>query len=348
MDEACALLLPLVVAACAGETVVLLLDALDEADPPEQQRADYDRSSGCVAPAGNKALHLVIAHLSKLPPNFRLIVTTRPDAVLGDVMSTLSRTFGGSLCRVSPHELRLDSKMAQSQLGRGEGDGGGGAEAASVVAAAEEEGAESAGATVEHNLVYDTVAAECGLGGAAPRPAAPGLADVYAAYAAVFAAAPPPAADAATLLATLVAAQEPLPLALLEQMGLGRHLGSLPGWGVLFYDSEHRVYTLHKSLIDWLHLEQDRPEGQGHGLGAWRASAGAGHAALARHLCEHEVAPARDSEAASGVEAGGVEASDYALKYAAAHLCAAVSLGDVAAAGMLDAALGNWPFLRQV
>ena len=43
-----------------------------------------------------------------------------------------------------------------------------------------------------------------------------------------------------------------------------------------------------------------------------------------------------------------MEASDYALKYAAAHLCAAVSLGDVAAAGMLDAALGNWPFLRQV
>ena len=51
VDEACALLLPLVEEACAGEeTVVLLLDALDEADPPEQQRADYDRSSGCVAP----------------------------------------------------------------------------------------------------------------------------------------------------------------------------------------------------------------------------------------------------------------------------------------------------------
>jgi hypothetical protein len=52
------------------------------------------------------------------------------------------------------------------------------------------------------------------------------------------------------LLQVLMAAFEPLTMSLLQQMGLSKHLDSLPGWGVLFFISEHRVYTLHQSLID--------------------------------------------------------------------------------------------------
>eukprot|EP00955_Chlamydomonas_euryale_P090274 364526-Chlamydomonas_euryale.AAC.3 len=37
------------------------------------------------------------------------------------------------------------------------------------------------------------------------------------------------------LLSVLMDAQEPLPHAMLQQMGLGPALQQLPGWGVLFY-----------------------------------------------------------------------------------------------------------------
>ena len=80
---------------CAGSEVIVLLDALDEGDPPEQQRADFDRATGAVEPVGNKALRLLVGYLSKLPSNFRFIVTTRPDAVMGGVMGVLERCFGG-------------------------------------------------------------------------------------------------------------------------------------------------------------------------------------------------------------------------------------------------------------
>ena len=45
-----------------------------------------------------------------------------------------------------------------------------------------------------------------------------------------------------------MAAQEPLSHSTLEQMGLAAHLPSLPGWGCLFYEADHHVYLLHKSV----------------------------------------------------------------------------------------------------
>ena len=49
--------------------VVILMDALDEGDPPEQQRPGYD---GGIMACANKALMLVINCLAaKLPPNVR-------------------------------------------------------------------------------------------------------------------------------------------------------------------------------------------------------------------------------------------------------------------------------------
>ena len=46
----------------------------------------------------------------------------------------------------------------------------------------------------------------------------------------------------------LMAAQEPLSHSTLQQMGVSSHLTSLPGWGCLFFEADHHVYMLHKSL----------------------------------------------------------------------------------------------------
>ena len=82
MGEAFQLLLQPAVAAMGDEPVYLLVDALDEADPPEQQELGY---KGGIKAAGNKALMLIITHLAQLPPNVRFVFTSRPDAVCGDI-----------------------------------------------------------------------------------------------------------------------------------------------------------------------------------------------------------------------------------------------------------------------
>ena len=49
--------------------VIILIDALDEADPTEQQKPGF---SGCVMAAGNKALRLLVTcFAAKLPKNIR-------------------------------------------------------------------------------------------------------------------------------------------------------------------------------------------------------------------------------------------------------------------------------------
>jgi hypothetical protein len=102
LEECCRTLLPLVTAAVTGRDVVILLDALDEADPPEQQRPGFDASKGIQA-VGNKALRILLAFLvPQLPKNVRFIITTRPAAVLGGIRAVLDRAFksdGGGLVR---------------------------------------------------------------------------------------------------------------------------------------------------------------------------------------------------------------------------------------------------------
>lgn len=66
------------------------------------------------------------------------------------------------------------------------------------------------------------------------------------------------------LLQVLLAAQEPLPQSLLQQMGLDEALQQLPGYGVLFFAAEHHVYLLHKSLSDWLLQQSFVDVSQGH------------------------------------------------------------------------------------
>ena len=55
------------------------MDALDEADPAEQQKPDF---KGCVMASGNKALRLLVAcFAAKLPRNIRRVSSSTRTSV---------------------------------------------------------------------------------------------------------------------------------------------------------------------------------------------------------------------------------------------------------------------------
>ncbi|PNH07719.1 hypothetical protein TSOC_005803 [Tetrabaena socialis] len=88
--------------------VVLLIDALDEADPPGLQLAltNGGKPTG-PTPCGNLALKLVVDHLHHLPPIVRFIFTTRPDAATSQVLPCLERTVHDSIVQyLTPSELQ--------------------------------------------------------------------------------------------------------------------------------------------------------------------------------------------------------------------------------------------------
>jgi len=198
--------------------IVLVIDALDEADPPEQFESDF--AGKCVKACGNKMLVLLRRHLAALGPNVRFIITTRPDAVCGGVRGVLERTFDGSVQFVLPTQLRPH--------------------------------VEGAGAGV---MVYITVVKECKL--PTCRLQQPTIEDVYALYDQVFSRdtrtlASELQAAVRELVALLLVVQEPMSQSTLYEMGFGQLLEALPGWGALFFVHEHKVFMLHKSLADWL------------------------------------------------------------------------------------------------
>ncbi len=80
-------------------------------------------------------------------------------------------------------------------------------------------------------MVYDAIVAECGLSTLIPGVSSPQLKDLYLAFQAVFDRDKQSDASGAggrsgviDLLRVLLAAQEPLSLAVLQQMGLAKHL----------------------------------------------------------------------------------------------------------------------------
>ena len=185
----------------------------------------------------NKALVLTVACLAKPPACVRFIFTARPETARGDLRRVLGRAFGG-VTYLGPHEARCAGHSSQ-------------------------------GGEV---LVFTTVVQECGLEGLVAAPSgAPSLVDLYGAYEAAFRRGGGPSEGAVRLLEVLMAAMEPLPVSLLQAMGLVRHFEELPGYPTLFFASEHRVYLLHKSLSDWLRLarREDR-QAAGAGNGSWR------------------------------------------------------------------------------
>ena len=76
MDQAFDLLLqPLAKHLSSDQQAFILIDAIDEGDPPDQQQAD---KSSSFEPMANKALCLIIKCLvGKLPKNIRFMLTTR-------------------------------------------------------------------------------------------------------------------------------------------------------------------------------------------------------------------------------------------------------------------------------
>ena len=185
------------------EPIMIVIDALDEADPMTEQEAGFDPTKHPVIPVANKALFLVSYLAKRLPLNVRFIFTARPETARGELKAVLGRAFE-AVVYVEPHALRK-------------------------------------GGAAGEVLVTDTVVRQCGLT-LAPT-ADRGLGSLYGAYAEAFARAQP-GGTTLKLIEVLLAAMEPLPLSLLQAMGLERELESLPGWGILFYTAEHRVLLL--------------------------------------------------------------------------------------------------------
>ena len=98
----------------------------------------------------NKAIFLIVAHLAKLPSNFRFIFTCRPDSFYGNIKPTVERAFQESCLFLEPHQVR------QQELGQG----------------------------ADQVLVYKTVMTECNLG--PETETVPTLDHLYAAYKSVF------------------------------------------------------------------------------------------------------------------------------------------------------------------
>ena len=92
---------------------MILVDALDEGDPPEQQVMGF---KGGVAAGGNKALALIVRLLAdKLPHNVKFLFTTRPDAACGGIQDILARAFPDDGIRfVTPDNLRQDEESKEA------------------------------------------------------------------------------------------------------------------------------------------------------------------------------------------------------------------------------------------
>ena len=200
--------------ACFTEVpVYILIDALDEADPVEQQSSEY---AGTVRAAGNLCLQLILKQLTTLPPNFRLIVTSRPDAVCGQIESIFRQSFS------KPLFLKPQNIIQEFEEGR--------------------------------VFVYDAVFGATEGITKVPSPSLEDVYDVYMTiFDKAFANILLVDADCIrSLLGIIMASQKPLSSSMLEKMGFAAHVPLLPGFPILFFVSDHLLYVIHKSLSDWL------------------------------------------------------------------------------------------------
>lgn len=214
--------------------VVLLLDALDEADPLQEQlaaaaaaareamAADGDSMHGqpldgmnlCI-PAGNRLLHLLQDKcLRSLPDNVRFIITTRADAVGGRVLEALRSISDDSYAELKPQQLRED-RLSKGDLPHAPD-----------------------GVMLVHTVQREV----CGQDGMSDQHATLGA--LYKAFSCSFelqanALGAQEWARVKGLVDVILAAQEPVSLALLQQMGLYELRTMLPGWKTLYFESEH-------------------------------------------------------------------------------------------------------------
>ncbi len=292
--------------AASNEPAVLLVDALDEADPPAEQQADFDSTKATVKACGNKLLSLLVGRLRRtLPNNVKIILTTRPDACCHGIKAVIDRAFkshGGAVF-LSPGDVREFSSMTDVRQNPVANDG----------------------VLVYHAIVRDCVGSL--LQALPPLVGPPTIVSVYNLYHFIFDSKMSQLASSASknvtdLLEMLLAGQEPLSRSFLEQLGVSRNdLEQLPGWGVLFYEADHHVFLVHKSLSDWLLLEEN----------SLSTVVGMGHRRLGAVLLSEACKASATSQPSS-----------YCLKYAVLHLC----LAGPSCRELLDNALSRWDFLR--
>ncbi|KAG2494495.1 hypothetical protein HYH03_007264 [Edaphochlamys debaryana] len=218
------LLKPLTTLLPRDEQIVVLIDAMDEADSHAQ------------LPLDNSVLQLMLHQLSCLPRNVKIITSTRSAPHL---MGPLRRKFHGAL-ELTPSMVRKrESTLIQLERRLALRFGEASAKAAMSTGAG------------ESNLVYYSVLMLVDP----PLDKVPG--SLQECYTVVFAAqwkqlTKAQQAEVVKVLQVLMAAREPLQLSLLAGLGLEHVLENLPGWGTLLYEREYKVYSLHKSLNDWL------------------------------------------------------------------------------------------------
>lgn len=170
--------------------IFILIDALDESDPLEQQQAG---SKKIFKPVANRAMYVFSSLLiPKLPTTVRFIFTTRPDAMGYNIEKVLRRSFDNSIQLMNPSVLRV----SHDQEGR--------------------------------VMVFDSIIKGCSHISFGALPARPDLDDTYRAYTMVWDDCKP-SSEIKDLLNVIVAAQEPLTMRQLATMGMDSLLEDLPG-----------------------------------------------------------------------------------------------------------------------
>ncbi|KXZ42624.1 hypothetical protein GPECTOR_129g554 [Gonium pectorale] len=368
--------------------VILLIDALDEADPPRAPapattatttaaaaasspppgapaRSASGASAASTAPApaaapleapsaplvaGNRTLHLLTAHLVRLPPCVRFILTTRPDGASGQVLPCLERTFGAaggggaaaaagaSVTTLRPGDLvrSLDENAATGAADAAAGGGGAGAASAGGGEAGGGEDAERSGAGGGGGgvLVFRAVAAGClppdeaaaALAAAARVP--PTLRDVYELYGRIWSrsalaslassSTSSSSRASAAAAAAASAASSLLAVLLAAQEPLPHSLLQQMGLadGLELLPGWRLLFFLDEHHVHTLHksvvdwLVSGPGGGVGGGAGRFAVDVAAGHAALGRHLTSRRRLGAP---------------SRYTLRYLVTHLAAAAA-----------------------
>ena len=255
---------------------VFLFDALDEAEP-----------AGCITALSNPLIGIVTAlHTA----GCLVVTTTRPKP--SHIVDALRRRWSdASFSNTTPGSFLQPAKVADGVLSKDWRD---------------------LYAKISGRKVFCTVAAA--LLKQNPVAAAPD--SLAAAYAAIFEHGWPKdagqGAEVKRLLEILMAAREPPSVAALEQLGVRGALSLLPGWTVLFTERDFHVYSIHKSLAEWLKGGiQDEDSDPSHER--FVVDVRAGDRALAAH-CSQLVKVGRDLSAS---------VDGYALRYIIQHLTAA-------------------------
>ena len=266
-----------------GTPVVLLFDALDEADTPVAAEA----ATLVISP-----IMKLLLRLGRLPrggASLRVVVTTRQEEAR--IIAPLRSCFRTHFRLFEPAELRIAAPMAPLMP-------------------------DAAGSVLTPLLLTLNAA----LRVAHPQHAAP-AATLDAAYTAWFTAAAASGAlptGVQALLRVLVAARQPPSLALLAAMGLRNAMAALPGWRTLFLEREHKLHVLHRSIVEWLTADSVPVSGGAARFGFGAASLREGHAAWAAHLWNAQLAPWLFD--ANGAPSEAPPQGSYAYAHALAHL----------------------------